>query len=146
MIRYSLKCPDNHVFESWFQSADAYEALRGAGMVSCPECGATEIEKAMMTPQVRASRNTAKPEAKPDRPLSAPADPREAALAELKRQIEAKSDYVGMNFVAEARAIHEGDAPARSIHGEARVDEAKKLLEDGVPVAPLPFTPKSKTN
>ena len=146
MIRYSLKCPSHHMFESWFKSADAYDALRGAGMVTCPECGTTEVEKAMMTPGVQASRSKAKPDTAPDRPLSAPADPREAALAELKRQVEANSDYVGMNFVAEARAIHEGDAPARSIHGEARADEAKKLLEDGVPVAPLPFTPKSKTN
>ena len=146
MIRYSLKCPSDHAFDSWFQSADAYEALRGAGMVTCPVCGAAEVEKAMMTPRVRASRDTARPDAAPDRPLSAPADPREAALKEMKRQVEANSEYVGMNFVTEARAMHDGDAPARSIHGEARMDEARKLIEDGVPVAPLPFTPKSKTN
>ena len=150
MIRYSLKCSSGHAFDSWFQSADAYESLRGAGMVMCPECGAAEVEKAVMAPQVRASRGRATPgpapEETPERPLSAPADPREAALADLKRRVEATSDYVGMNFAAEARAIHDGDAPARSIHGEARADEARKLIEDGVPVAPLPFTPKSKTN
>ena len=146
MIRYALKCSADHAFDSWFQSADAYASLRAAGMVTCPECGSGEVEKAMMAPPVRASRKAAAPQTAPDRPLSAPADPREAALAELKRQVEANSDYVGMNFVAEARAMHEGETPARSIHGEARMDEAKKLLEDGVPVAPLPFTPKSKTN
>jgi hypothetical protein len=79
-------------------------------------------------------------------PLAAPQDPREAALAELRRRIEENSEYVGMNFAAEARRIHDGDAPERSIYGEAKPDEAKRLIEDGVPVAPLPFLPKARAN
>jgi hypothetical protein len=51
-----------------------------------------------------------------------------------------------MNFAAEARRIHAGDAPERAIHGEARAEEAKKLIEEGVPVAPLPFLPARKVN
>ncbi len=70
----------------------------------------------------------------------------EAALAALRREVEENADYVGLNFVAEARAMHEGDLPSRSIYGEARIDEARKLLEDGVPVAPLPFRPIRKVN
>ena len=42
--------------------------------------------------------------------------------------------------------MHNGEAPERAIYGEARLDEAKKLLEDGVPVAPLPFLPNRKAN
>ncbi|MBY0395954.1 MAG: DUF1178 family protein, partial [Thermoleophilia bacterium] len=75
-----------------------------------------------------------------------PADGIEKRLAELRRHIEENSEYVGLNFAAEARAMHEGDAPSRSIHGEARRDEARKLVEDGVPVAPLPFLPARRTN
>ncbi|SFT63126.1 DUF1178 family protein [Sedimentitalea nanhaiensis] len=143
MIQYALKCVDGHGFESWFQSADAFDKLSAAGMVSCAVCGRTEVEKAIMTPRVGASRDS---QIKEPGPLSHPASPAEQALAELRRKIETESDYVGVNFAAEARAMHEGDAPTRSIYGEARLDEARKLLKDGVPVAPLPFMPNRKTN
>ncbi|MGA1232388.1 MAG: DUF1178 family protein [Lutimaribacter sp.] len=78
--------------------------------------------------------------------LTRPASPVEQQLAELRRKIEQNSDYVGMNFAKEARAMHDGTAPERAIYGEARPDEARKLLEDGIPVAPLPFIPGRKTN
>jgi len=139
MIRYTLKCSDDHEFDSWFQSADAFDRLRGAGHVSCAVCGTSEVEKVLMAPAVRPARKAAAP-------LTAPATPVEEALAKMRRAIEENSDYVGMNFAAEARAIHEGEAPERSIYGEARADEAKKLIEDGVPVAPLPFLPRIKAN
>ncbi|MBD3765289.1 MAG: DUF1178 family protein, partial [Rhodobacterales bacterium] len=82
----------------------------------------------------------------PDRPLSAPQTEVEAALAALRRQIEETSDYVGLNFAAEARAMHTGETPARPIWGEARPDEARALIDEGVPVAPLPFVPPRRTN
>ena len=145
MIRYAIKCSADHTFDSWFQSATAFEALRGAGHVSCPNCGSTTVEKGLMAPAVRLSEAAVMP-AVPDRPLEAPGTDVEAALAALRRQIEANSDYVGLNFAAEARRIHAGEAPERSIYGEARADEARALIEDGVPVAPLPFVPGRKTN
>jgi hypothetical protein len=145
MIRYAIKCSADHTFDSWFQSATAFEALRGAGHVSCPICGSTTVEKGLMAPAVRLSETAVVP-AVPDRPLEAPGTDVEAALAALRRQIEANSDYVGLNFAAEARRIHAGEAPERSIYGEARTDEARALIEDGVPVAPLPFVPGRKTN
>jgi len=85
-------------------------------------------------------------EAGPNSLTAAPASELEAALAALRRQVEENSDYVGMNFAAEARAIHAGEAPERSIYGEARPEEARKLMEDGLPVAPLPFRPRRKSN
>ena len=144
MIQYTLKCSRDHRFDSWFQSADAYEKLRGAGMVACAVCGDTEVEKAMMAPRVRPARNSAKPPS--ERPLKAPASDAEKALAELKKAVEANSDYVGMNFAKEARAMHDGEAPERAIYGEARLEDAKALIEDGVPVAPLPFRATRKSN
>lgn len=137
MIRYALKCQDDHGFDSWFRSAEAYDSLRAAGGVSCPVCGSAQVEKALMAPVV------AKAEA---RPLAEPQSERERALAELRRRIEENSEYVGMNFAAEARAIHEGEAPERTIYGEARAEEARRLIEDGVPVAPLPFMPPRRSN
>lgn len=141
MIRYRLKCAKDHEFDSWFQSAESYEALCLSGHVSCAICGDGAVEKLLMAPSVRPARKAATP-AK----LSEPQNDVEAALVEMRRQIEANSDYVGLNFAAEARRMHEGSIDERSIYGEAKPDEARALLEDGIPVAPLPFMPKRQTN
>ena len=144
MIRYALRCDQGHDFESWFASAAAYDTLRGQGHVACPVCGASTVEKALMAPAV-AQPPTPKPAKAPRVP--APPDPALAAKIEaLRRHVEANSDYVGLNFATEARAMHLGDVPERAIHGEAKIDEARALLEEGVPVAPLPFLPRNQTN
>lgn len=141
MIQFSLKCPNDHRFDSWFQSAEAFDKLAASGHVSCAVCGADGVEKAIMAPRVVASREKAE-----QRPLSGPGSVAEQAMAELKRRIEAESEDVGRDFAREARAIHDGEAPERAIRGEARIDEARALLADGVPVVPLPFAPGRKTN
>lgn len=138
MIRYDLKCDKDHSFDSWFASADAFEVLQKAGHLACPECGSVQVTKSLMAPKVRSSRKAAS--------LTRAETEKEKALAKLRDEVEKNSDYVGMNFAAEARAMHDGDAPARAIYGEAKLEEAKSLIEDGIPVAPLPFTPKAKTN
>jgi hypothetical protein len=143
MIRYSLKCDAGHGFDSWFKGAEAFSALLSAGQLACPVCGSGTVEKELMAPAVRPARKASDP-ARPD--LSAPASDLEEKIAALRRQIEANSEYVGMNFAAEARAIHSGDAPERTIHGEAKPDEARAMIEDGLPVAPLPFLPARKVN
>jgi len=150
MIRYTLKCDAEHSFDSWFQNAEGFVALRASGALACPVCGSASVEKGLMAPTVRPARKAAQiatRPAQPDKPsLSAPASELEAAMAALKRQIEANSDYVGMNFAAEARAMHAGEAPERPIHGEAKLEDARKMMEDGLPVAPLPFLPARKVN
>ncbi len=139
MIHYALTCNSDHGFESWFQSAKAFDGLVLSGHVTCPVCGSPSVAKSLMAPSVRPTRDTAAP-------LRDPGTDQEAALAALRAQVEANSEYVGMNFVTQARAMHDGEVPERSIYGEARPDEAIKLLQEGVPVAPLPFMPTRKTN
>ncbi|KUJ80474.1 hypothetical protein AVO45_05335 [Ruegeria marisrubri] len=147
MIQYALKCSEGHSFDSWFQSAEAFDKLSAAGMVACAVCGSSKVEKAIMTPRVRPARNAVKQAGEAsENKLSDPASAAEQALAELRRKIEANADYVGKDFADEARKIHLGEAPERSIYGEARADEAKALAEEGVPVALLPFVPNRKTN
>lgn len=139
MITYTLVCDADHRFESWFKSSAAFDDLSRSGHLSCAVCGSRKVEKSLMAPSVQPARKGATA-------LRAPSSDQEAAIAALRAKVEANSEYVGMNFVAEARAMHDGDAPERSIYGEARPDEAMKLLEDGVPVAPLPFMPTRKAN
>ena len=136
MIQFSLRCDREHSFDSWFQSADAFDKLHARGLVTCSVCGSAKVDKALMAPRVSKGRAS----------LSEPASPAEQAMAELRRKVEAESDYVGRDFVSEARRIHSGEAEARSIHGEARLEEARALAEEGVPVMPLPFLPNRKSN
>ena len=139
MIQYTLKCDNDHSFDSWFQSAAAFDKLEGADLLQCSVCGSAKVSKAVMAPRVSASGEKT-------RPLSAPPSAAEQAMAEVRKKVEENADYVGKSFATEARAIHDGTAPERAIYGEARVTDAKKLIEDGVPVAPLPFGPNRKIN
>lgn len=137
MIRYALRCDKGHDFEGWFRSSDGYACLRAGRQVACTECGSTAVEKALMAPAVPAEK---RPEPAKDRV------PAKVMLEKLRAHVEEHSNYVGPRFADEARAMHEGRSPSRAIHGEARPDEARQLIEDGVPVAPLPFIPRQKAN
>jgi hypothetical protein len=150
MIRYALKCGGGHRFDSWFQSAAAFDALEGAGHLSCAVCGDANVEKAVMAPRVATGETAPAPAAAPpapaDRPLAGPSHPAEQMLRALREHVEKHSTYVGGRFAAEARAMHLGERDAGAIHGEATPEEARSLLEDGVPIAPLPILPRSRPN
>lgn len=141
MIIFDLKCaPQGHVFEGWFGSSSDYEAQQANGLVSCPICGSAEISKAVMAPAVGAKGNRSAP-AGPEL-LGGDAEAVKTALAALaaeQKRILAQSEAVGDRFADEARAIHLGEAEARSIHGRATRAQAESLIKDGIPVAPLPF-------
>ncbi len=138
MIRFSLKCSKDHQFESWFKSGAAFDAL--VAQMSCPVCGDASVEKSLMAPAVRPAEKSG------TKSLTTPQNDLEAAMAEMRRAVEENSEYVGLNFAAEARRMHEGEIDARAIYGEAKLTEAKALLADGVPVAPLPFIPQRKAH
>ena len=143
MVQYSLKCENDHSFDSWFASAGAYDKLADNGMVSCAVCGSTKVGKAIMAPRVRTTKGKELPAA-PTLPTEKSAA--EQTMAEMRAQVEQNSEYVGTNFATEARSMHLGDAPERAIYGEAKPEEAKSLIEDGIPVTPLPFMPTRTSN
>lgn len=135
MIVFDLKCPAGHVFEAWFGSSSDYADQRERGLIVCPMCGDSGIEKAVMAPNVAAkgNRREVTPGAKPD------AKALMAALAQAQAKMLEGSSYVGVAFADKARAMHLGDEPHAPIHGQASVEDAKALIEEGVAVAPLPL-------
>ena len=146
MISFALGCTNGHRFDAWFRNADAYETQVAAGIVTCPECGSAEVEKALMAPAI--ARKSA-PEPMPV-PVAAPGRERMGmgmppefveALRALKRKVTEEADYVGDRFAEEARRIHFKEAEARGIYGEATREEVAGLLEDGIEVMPLPRLP-----
>jgi hypothetical protein len=127
------------VFEAWFGSTADYEGQRTRGLVSCPICGASDVEKAVMAPNVAPKGNQGSDIVPMQSGTPTEMKKMLAALAKAQAQLLEKSEHVGTKFASEARAIHEGDAPERAIHGQATHEEARALVEDGVPVAPLPL-------
>lgn len=149
MIVFDLSCDGGHVFEAWFGSSDDYEAQRTRGLLSCPLCNSMTVDKAAMAPRVgRKGNQQTLPAVRENRspmPLSNDvALPEQAktmlkALADAQAEMLKNSDWVGTRFADEARAMHLGETEHRTIHGQTTLDEAKSLIEDGVPVAPLPL-------
>jgi hypothetical protein len=137
MIKYALSCAEGHAFESWFPDSSAFEKQRKRGFVACPECGSTDVDKAIMAPAVvggeRAAGESGPQIIVDDRRRQA----RELMLR-MRREIEANTDDVGSKFPQVARAIHLGDEPERAIRGLASLEEARSLVEDGVGVFPMP--------
>ena len=141
MIRFSLACEKDHSFDGWFRNGDDFEAQKARGLVSCPVCGSSSVDKALMAPAVSTARGKDKVA---DKVALAMGDEQRKALARLKAMAEAakeNADYVGDKFAEEARRIHFGEAEARGIYGEATAQEARGLLEDGVDFVPLPSFP-----
>jgi hypothetical protein len=151
VIRYALTCDKRHGFESWFKSSTAYDEQVARGLLVCPVCGSTKVEKAMMAPTV-ARRERPSPAA----PTPAGEDKAPVALIsererelrgklkELRDQLIKNADYVGPQFAAEARKMHYGEIEHRSIYGEASPEEAASLLDDGIEFHPLPYLPNER--
>ena len=157
MIVFDLKCAGGHVFEAWIGSSSDYDDQRARGLVSCPMCGNGGVEKAVMAPNVAAKGNR-QAEATPAAVKAAMATLAKAqqqaldyiqifefyfsavaTLAKAQQQALANSEWVGTAFASRARAMHSGEEDHAPIHGQASIEEAKALADDGVPVAPLPF-------
>ena len=133
MIVYSLRCTNQHKFDSWFRDSLSYEKQVEAGLVSCPQCGISEVEKAMMAPNIARSNEQS---IAIDKDYVVGRIPSELlarqAMREIHQQIEAKCDDVGKNFVEEVRKIHSGEVEERNICGVATIEETQELLDEGI--------------
>lgn len=146
MIVFDLKCAAGHVFEAWFGSSADYEDQRERTLIACPICGDSDIGKAVMAPNVAAKGNRqADVPAATDRP---DAKTMLAALAQAQAKMLEGSNWVGMAFADRARAMHLGEEAVAPIHGQASVEEARALIDEGVQVAPLPLpvVPPERSN
>jgi len=61
------------------------------------------------------------------------------ALTKLRETIEKNFEHVGERFPEEARRIHYGEAPERAIYGDASLEQAQELTEEGIKVAAIPW-------
>lgn len=134
MIRFALKCACGHRFDSWFRDNAACEDLMAAGHLTCPACGGCEVAKAPMAPFVASAREAGRSAAGAERDARL-----RRVLLRLREEVERNSENVGGAFAEEARKIHYGEAPMRSIYGDATPEEAEELAEEEIPFARVPW-------
>lgn len=133
MIRYALICEHEHAFEGWFGASADFDDQQARGLLECPVCASRAVAKQIMAPAVAGTKRTV------DRATMM------EAMSQVRRHVEENFDDVGDAFAAEARAIHEGRSEERGIYGQASPAEIRDLIDDGVPVAPLPPEGPKKT-
>jgi hypothetical protein len=136
---FNLSCEQQHAFEGWFASAEAFGAQLAASQVQCPICGSTAISKALSAPRLNFGAEPPKPA--PQRQVAAMPTPEQmqALFLKMAREIVAGTEDVGERFAEEARRIHYKEAPERGIRGVTSKDEADALEEEGISVMPMPF-------
>ncbi|MFQ5563197.1 MAG: DUF1178 family protein [Parvularculaceae bacterium] len=134
MIKYQLICDLAHEFEGWFRDSADYDAQAEEELLSCPVCGSDAVKKAVMAPSIaRRKRKSGR-----EKSLAAVKKDIAGAVRRARDYVEKNFDYVGERFPEEARRIYYGESETRGVYGEASRNEVKELVEEGVPVAPMP--------
>jgi hypothetical protein len=156
-----LQCRQGHIFEGWFGSEDDFQSQRERGLVQCPMCADSLVEKRLSAPRLNlgASAPVAAPASRNEGAVARRQEPGEgsnaveasvlppalqAAWLQLARKIVAQTEDVGSRFAQEARRMHHGEVQERAIRGQATPDEAMQLLEEGIAVMPLPLPAAAK--
>ncbi|MGB3718942.1 MAG: DUF1178 domain-containing protein [Proteobacteria bacterium] len=143
MIRYSLQCDHSHEFEAWFKSSEDFDKQAARRLVSCPLCGSTNVSKAIMAPNISVGRSKEQEVRVANE--AAMAEKRREFLALMRRlraEVEKNAEYVGPRFAEEARKMHYDEVEKRGIYGEATLEEARELQEEGIEFFPLPRLPE----
>ncbi len=152
----NLQCSHQHSFEGWFASENDFQSQLTRGLVECPICADLSVQKMPSAPRLNlGAHQTASGQDSPSSsqlgqalvPAAAPAGAMQggasrsdqAAFLKALRHVVANTEDVGDQFASEARAMHYGDAEARSIRGQASAREAVELIEEGIEVISLPM-------
>ena len=152
----NLQCAHQHDFEGWFGSEDDFQSQLARGLVECPLCGDRQITKQLSAPRLNLSTSRGEREvaaaktevaAQPAAPTTAPAhdvtsmssSQVQAAWLQAVQHVMANTEDVGSRFAEEARKMHYGESEERGIRGQATPEQTRDLLEEGIPVMPLPI-------
>ena len=141
MIKFDLKCINNHIFEASFDNSSSFENQRKKKLIQCPYCNNSNISKSIMAPNITSKSNNSKKLKRSQEKIYANYN---LQVEKLKKEIEKNYTYVGNKFPEEARKIHYGEKEDKPIYGEATEKESKDLIEEGIPLVRLPFEKKQK--
>ena len=138
MIKYNLKCHNNHEFESWFSNSQEFEKLKKKKLLECIYCSSIKINKSIMSPM----RSVISKKKVDTINLEKNLKGEKAKLLKIRKYIENNFEYVGKNFSKEVRDIYYDKKSKRAIYGSATEDERKELAEEGIDLINVPWANK----
>ena len=138
MIKYNLKCHNNHEFKSWFSNSQEFEKLRKKKLLECIYCSSKKINKSIMSPMISIVSKKKIDNINLEKNLKS----EKAKLLKIRNYIENNFEYVGKNFSKEVREIYYDKKSKRTIYGSTTEDERKELAEEGIDLISVPWVSK----
>jgi len=138
MIKYNLKCENEHEFESWFSNSEEFEKLNQRDLLECIYCSSKKIKKSIMAPMVSYSEKNVKQ----IKEISKDFKKHKEQLLNLRKFIENNFDYVGKDFSRKVREIYYDKKSNKAIYGTATFKEREELAEEGIDLLSIPWVKK----
>ncbi len=138
MIKYNLKCKNNHEFESWFSDSIEFDKLNKKNLLECIYCSSKKITKSIMSPMVSLVKEKKNNDILIDKTLHS----EKKQLINLRKYIEKNFEYVGKDFSKKVREIYYDDKRKKTIYGTTTVKEREELAEEGIDLISIPWINK----
>ena len=138
MIKYNLKCLNNHEFESWFSDSGEFEKLKKNRLLECIYCSSKKISKSIIAPQVLAAKEKNYELKKTEKLLR----DNKKKLIQIRKYIEKNFEFVGNNFTKKVREVYYDKENNKKIYGTTTPKERQDLAEEGIDLISIPWIEK----
>ncbi len=138
MIKYNLKCENNHEFESWFSSSDEFDNLNKKKLLECIYCSSKSIEKSIMAPMVSLVNDNKKEFNSLENILK----DEKNKLLKLRNYVEKNFEFVGDNFSKKVREVYYDKKNKRTFYGTTTPEERRELENEGIDLLTIPWVNK----
>ena len=138
MIKYNLKCKNNHEFESWFLDSNEFDNLKKKNLLDCIFCPSKKIDKTIMSPMIAGTKKSRNDIKEFNKSIEIEKD----KLLQLRKFVENNFEYVGENFSRKVREIYYDKKSKKTIYGTATLEEKKELEEEGIDLLSIPWVNK----
>ena len=138
MIKYNLKCNNDHEFESWFSNSKEYEKLNKKGFLECIYCSSKKINKSIMAPTILNSKE----KDSQIKMMSKDFKDKKNELLNLRYYIEKNFDYVGKDFSKKVREVYYDKKTKKAIYGTTTLKEREELAKEGIDLLSIPWVNK----
>ena len=140
MIKYNLKCNNDHEFESWFSDSKEFERLKTGKLLECIYCNSKKIKKSIMAPMISVSKNNNANKFQINKKIL---QKQRNKLIKLRNFIEKNFEYVGEDFSKKVREIYYDKKNKKTIYGITSPEERKELKEEGIDLLSIPWVDKN---
>ena len=140
MIKYNLKCNNDHEFESWFSDSIEFERLKMRKLLECIYCNSKKIKKSIMAPMISVSKNNNVNKFQINEKIL---QKQRNKLIKLRNFIEKNFEYVGEDFSKKVREIYYDKKNNKMIYGITSPEERKELKEEGINLLSIPWVDKN---